>query len=58
MDNRWQWTALVDRIVQKHFISPDQVYEMNFIDFCNWLSYYKEQDEYIQAIQNKNTMTT
>lgn len=34
-------------------MNPDQVYEMNFIDFCNNLSFFKERDDYIQAKNDK-----
>lgn len=40
--------------------TEEYVYKMNFINVCNWLSFYKERDEYQEAIHNKNkgTLTT
>lgn len=41
-------------------MTPDGVYEMNFIEFCNNLSFFKEKEDYIKALQDKanGKMTT
>jgi len=45
LDDRWLWHSLTKRLVDELNYNPDQVYEMNFIASCNWLSYFKERDE-------------
>jgi hypothetical protein len=39
------WHSLTKRLIDELNITPDKVYEMNFVASCNWLSYFKERDE-------------
>lgn len=42
---------MVDKIVKEHNMTPEGVYEMNYIDCLNWLSMYKERDKYIEQLE-------
>jgi sulfur relay (sulfurtransferase) DsrF/TusC family protein len=39
---------MVDKLVKELNLSPDKVYEMNYIDCLNWLSMYNQRDKYIK----------
>jgi hypothetical protein len=51
---KWQWMLMVDKIVKEQNRTPDEVYEMNYLDCLNWLSLYKEKEKYIEQIQKQN----
>ena len=40
--------------MEKMHYSEDQVLKMSFINICNWLSYFKEVDEYNKDMENSN----
>lgn len=44
---------MVDKLVKEHNKTPEEVYETNYIDCLNWLSCYKQKEEYLQKIQKK-----
>lgn len=44
--------------MEKLHYTEDQVMKMPFISICNWLSYFKEMDDHINQMNNKNTLTT
>jgi sulfur relay (sulfurtransferase) DsrF/TusC family protein len=39
---------MVDKLVKELNLSPDKVYEMNYIDCLNWLSLYNQKEKYIK----------
>lgn len=47
IDPKWTWHSLVHRLCEKLNYNPQMVYELNFLDAFNWLSYFKEHDEYV-----------
>jgi len=51
--------SLVHRLSERLKLTPNQIYDMNFIDACNWLSYFKELDEYTKREEDRrnNRMT-
>lgn len=44
---------MVDKLVKEHNKTPEEVYETNYIDCLNWLSCYKQKEEYLQNTQKK-----
>lgn len=44
---------MVDKVVKEQGKTPEQVYEMNYIDCLNWLSMYKERDKYIEQLEKQ-----
>lgn len=44
---------MVDKLVKEHNKTPEVVYLMNYIDCLNWLSLYKQKEEYIEKISKK-----
>lgn len=45
---------MVDKIVKEHNKTPEQVYEINYIDCLNWLSMYREKEKYLESLQKQN----
>lgn len=45
---------MVDKLVKEHNKTPDEVYDMNYIDGLNWLSLYHEKEKYIERIKKQN----
>jgi hypothetical protein len=41
---------MVDKLVKELNLTPDKVYEMNYIDCLNWLSMYHQRDKYMKQI--------
>lgn len=57
MDDRWAWMQIVYRLMEKMSYTEDQVYDMNFISMCNWLSFFKERDDIVEEMSSKNKNT-
>ena len=34
--------------------SENETWNMNFLSACNWLTFFKERDEYIEELNNSN----
>lgn len=34
-------------------MKPAELYLMNFIEACNWLSYFKEYDEFVKKEEDR-----
>jgi len=51
---KWQWMLMVDKLVQGHNKTPEQVYETNYIDCLNWLSMWNEKEKYIRSLEKRN----
>jgi hypothetical protein len=41
------------RLNSKLGLKPEEIYPMNFIDCLNWLSFFKEYDEWEQRMIDK-----
>lgn len=50
MDPKWKWIAMVDRLSAGDITKHDLIYERNYIECLNLLSYWKEKDDYIEEI--------
>lgn len=56
MDNRWSWLSLIDRLSGGDITKHDLIYERNYIECLNLLSYWHERDKYFeQQNQIKNS---
>jgi hypothetical protein len=45
LDSKWAWHSLIQNLVTKLNLKPEEVYKMNYIDALNWLSFWSEQAE-------------
>jgi hypothetical protein len=50
---KWQWMLMIDKLVKELNLTPDAVYDMNYIDCLNWLSMFNDRDKYKEAIQRQ-----
>jgi sulfur relay (sulfurtransferase) DsrF/TusC family protein len=44
---------MVDKLVKEHNKTPDEVYKCNYIDCLNWLSLYRQKEEWIEKNKSK-----
>lgn len=51
---KWMWHMMIDKLVKELNLTPNDVYEMKYIDCLNWLSMYHERDKYKEQLQKKN----
>jgi hypothetical protein len=42
---------MIEKLVKELNLTPDSVYEMNYIDCLNWLSLFNEREKYIKALE-------
>lgn len=52
MDDNWLWHSIIYKICKEINYNPNQVYELNIIDCLNWLSFFKERDEYESKLRD------
>lgn len=52
--NRWKWFSMVDKLACSDITKYDEVYEINYIQALNYLSYHKELDDYKRAAAKNN----
>lgn len=57
LDSRWGWVAMVDRLSNGDITKHDLVYERNYIECLNLLSYYHERDKYVEQMNNARNNT-
>lgn len=59
MDNKWNWLSMVDRLSNGDITKHDLVYERNYIECLNLLSYWHEKDRYMEEMnkQRQNNLT-
>lgn len=53
LDDRWKWLSMVDRLSGGDITKLDLVYERNYIECLNLLSFWYERDRYIEEINKK-----
>ena len=53
LDDRWGWMSMVDRLSNSDITKHDLVYERNYIECLNLLSYWKEKDEYVEEMNKQ-----
>ena len=42
------WLIMVEKICEKLNYKPEEVYELNYINCLNWLSYWMVKDKYLK----------
>jgi hypothetical protein len=52
MDNRWGWISMVDRLANGDITKHDEIYERNYIECLNLLSFWSERDRYMEQMNN------
>ena len=52
MDSKWGWVSMVDRLSNSDITKHEQIYELNYIECLNVLSYWKEKDDYMNEMNN------
>lgn len=57
LDQRWAWISFVHKLMTEMRYTEDQVYDMNFINACNWLSYFKEKEDFLMALEDSKNGT-
>ncbi len=59
IDNRWNWLSMVDRLSGGDITKHDLIYDRNYIECLNLLSYWHEKDKYMEQInqQRQNNLT-
>jgi hypothetical protein len=57
LDSRWGWIAMVDRLSNGDITKHDLVYERNYIECLNILSYWHERDKYMEQMNNTKNNT-
>jgi len=57
LDNRWGWISMVDRLSNGDITKHDLVYERNYIECLNILSYWHERDKYMEQMNNAKNNT-
>lgn len=57
LDPKWIWQVYIEKICLRLNYNPDRVYKMNFIEFANWLSYFKEREDVEKKLAERNSNT-
>jgi hypothetical protein len=52
MDGRWGWVSMMDRLSNGDITKHDAIYERNYIECLNILSYWHEKDRYMEQMNN------
>jgi len=50
MDKRWTWLAMIDKLSNGDITKHNEIYDKNWIECLNLLSYYNERDKYMEKI--------
>ena len=53
LDDRWGWMSMIDRLSGGDITKHDLVYDRNYIECLNLLSYWKEKDEYVEVMNKQ-----
>jgi uncharacterized alpha-E superfamily protein len=53
-DDKWIYHTMIYRIANELNFNPNEVYELLILDTLNWLSFFKERDEYKQKLEDKS----
>ena len=57
MDSRWGWLSMIDRLSNGDITKHDEIYEKNYIECLNMLSYWHEKDQYMEQMNNAKNNT-
>lgn len=56
LDEKWSWIAMIDRLSNGDITKHDEIYERNYIECLNLLSYWSEKDKYMEAINERQKL--
>lgn len=48
LDPKWKWMAMIDRLSNGDITKHDEVYDRNYIECLNLISYWTERDRIIE----------
>lgn len=52
LNDDWVWHSMIYRVCKELNYNPNQVYDLVIVDTLNWLSFFKERDEYEQKLKD------
>lgn len=52
MNSKWGWVSMIDRLSNGDITKHDAIYERNYIECLNILSYWHERDKYMEQMNN------
>jgi hypothetical protein len=53
MDSKWSYLSMIDRLSNGDITRHDLVYERNYIECLNLLSYWHEKDAYMEEMNRQ-----
>jgi hypothetical protein len=53
IDEKWGWYSMIDRLSNSDVTKHDLVYERNYIECLNILSYWHEKDQYMEEMNKQ-----
>lgn len=53
IDSRWSWLSMIDRLSNGDITKHDLIYERNYIECLNLLSYWHERDAYYEQMNKE-----
>lgn len=53
IDSKWGWLSMVDRLSNGDITKHDSVYDRNYIECLNLLSYWHEKDQYMEEMNKQ-----
>lgn len=56
IDSKWSWIAMIDRLSNGDITKHDEIYDINYIQSLNLLSYWKVKDDYIEQMNKRNNL--
>ncbi len=53
LDGRWGWMSMIDRLSGSDITKHDLIYDRNYIECLNLLSYWHEKDAYMDEMNKQ-----
>lgn len=50
---KWMWFMMIEKMCEKLNYKPEEVYELNYISCLNWMSMWKEEENYLNSLYKK-----
>lgn len=54
LNDDWVWHTIIYRLCQELNYIPEQVYDLVITSCLDWMSFFKERDEYKQKLEDKS----
>lgn len=58
MDPRWKWISMIDRLSVGDITKHDEIYQKNWIECLNLLSFWHEKDKYIEHLNKQQQLNS